>query len=201
MEIKITCEGATTVDIDELAELQGDLKDLSKENYEKLKASILQFGFTFPVFMWEEVVDLTTNHVEALAEDIAVKATMRTTKWVIDAHQRLRTLKTMRSEGYTIPKLPADRIFAMSKIEAKQKLLLANSQYGTMTNEGLYKYLNEPGAEIPLDTIEPLMVLPFGISFAYSDPNFQPTDPGDQPKLDEKKPVTCPECGHQFTLE
>lgn len=30
-------------------------------------------------------------------------------------------------------------------------------------------------------------------------PDFQPGTEGDQGNLDQKKPVTCPECGHEFT--
>ena len=29
-------------------------------------------------------------------------------------------------------------------------------------------------------------------------PDFQPVPEDEQPRLDEKKPVTCPECGHEF---
>jgi len=29
-------------------------------------------------------------------------------------------------------------------------------------------------------------------------PDFAPVDMSEQPRLDEKKRVTCPECGHEF---
>ena len=29
-------------------------------------------------------------------------------------------------------------------------------------------------------------------------PDFMPVDMSEQPRLDEKKRVTCPECGHEF---
>jgi ParB family transcriptional regulator, chromosome partitioning protein len=29
-------------------------------------------------------------------------------------------------------------------------------------------------------------------------PDFQPVDIGEQPRLDQKSPVICPECGHEF---
>ena len=32
-----------------------------------------------------------------------------------------------------------------------------------------------------------------------NDPNFPPGTEADQGRLDEKKPITCPECGHVFT--
>lgn len=30
-------------------------------------------------------------------------------------------------------------------------------------------------------------------------PNFMPASEDEQGRLDQKKPVTCPECGHEFT--
>jgi len=30
-------------------------------------------------------------------------------------------------------------------------------------------------------------------------PDFQPVGIDEQGRLDQKKPVTCPECGHEFT--
>lgn len=141
--LRITCQGATTVDIDDLHDLQGKLKDLSKENYLKLKKSMLQYGFSFPIFMW---IDTDGK------------------KWIIDAHQRTRTLKTMRQEGYTIPPLPADIIQAESRVEAKKKLLLLNSGYGTMTQEGFNEFIYEPEFEISIPDIEPLLALPADIS-------------------------------------
>ena len=38
--IQIRCEGSRSIDIDELIEFQGGLKDLEKSNYEKLKKEI-----------------------------------------------------------------------------------------------------------------------------------------------------------------
>ncbi len=31
-----------------------------------------------------------------------------------------------------------------------------------------------------------------------TEPNFQPTDPDEQPRLDQKDPAICPKCGHEF---
>jgi len=32
-------------------------------------------------------------------------------------------------------------------------------------------------------------------------PNFEPVDMSEQPRLDQKKPITCPHCGEEFTPE
>src|SRR5579859_2514308 len=133
-EIIISCQGATTVSLDDLQELQGNLKDLTEANYVKLRNSLIQFGFTFPLFFWED-----EQH----------------TKWIVDAHQRKRTLLKMRDEGYTIPPLPADPIFAKDKIEAKEKLLLLNSRYGQITQEGFDEFVSD----VPIDDISDMLVM------------------------------------------
>jgi len=124
--IKIECTGTENLDIDSLTELQGNLKELSKENYELLKASLLKYGFCFPVFCWKD----------------------GKTFFILDAHQRCKTLKKLRTEGYTIPDLPTCFINAKDKIEAKEKLLQLSSNYGKITQDGLYEFLNEPNFEI-----------------------------------------------------
>lgn len=133
--IEITCQGATLTNIDDLTDLQGNLKDLYDEDYARLRNSIIQFGFSFPIFFWE---DKETN-----------------LKYIVDAHQRVRTLLKMRSEGIEIPPLPADPIFAKNKIEAKEKLLLLNSRYGKMTQEGYDEFISD----IPMDDISDLLAI------------------------------------------
>ena len=41
-----------TIEYKKLEDLQGDLKTLPEENLEKLKKSILRFGFKIPKFVW-----------------------------------------------------------------------------------------------------------------------------------------------------
>jgi len=106
--------------------MQGNLKELSKENYAKLKSSLLKYGFCFPVFCWND----------------------GKTFFILDAHQRVKTLTKLRSEGYTIPDLPTVYIKAKDRIEAKELLFQLNSNYGKMTQEGVYEFINEPGFEL-----------------------------------------------------
>ncbi|MBK8202452.1 MAG: hypothetical protein IPK68_09130 [Bdellovibrionales bacterium] len=51
--IQIKCRGAESVPYDKLNPLQGNLKDLSDENYSKLKKEILELGFSEPISVWE----------------------------------------------------------------------------------------------------------------------------------------------------
>lgn len=164
--IKITCSGAQTVPLDDLLEFQGNLKDLTADNYEKLKNSIYKYGFSFPVFFW---IDNAGS------------------KWVLDAHQRLRVLKKMREEGFIVPDLPADPIHAGSVKEAKEKLLLLNSQYGKMTQEGFDEFT----ADINLEEIGDMLVLD-EVMFSEKDNREQ------FGQETEEKKIKCPSCGTEF---
>lgn len=172
-ELKIACQGATTVQLDELHDLQGDLKDLTEANYVKLRNSMTQYGFSFPIFIWIDIDG---------------------TKYTVDAHQRTRTLKKMREEGITIPPLPADIIHAESKTEAKKKLLLLNSRYGKITEEGFQAFTQEPGFEIESQEIADMLEIP-EIDLSYGEEG----DMDDSPT--EQKLVECPNCKLKFTPE
>lgn len=125
-EIRIECEGSFTVSLDEIKELH-HYKELTEEAYDKGHTSISQLGFSFPFFIWED---------------------SEGTKWAIDGHMRKPILMRMRSEGWKVPELPAVRIFAKDRLEAKKKLLAQESQYGKIQEEGLNEFMNEAGYEL-----------------------------------------------------
>jgi hypothetical protein len=140
MAIRVTCEGAGLADLSELKPLQGELKTLSRADYEKLKTSILKHGISFPLFVWRENGDL----------------------WTIDGHQRDRVLGRMREEGYVVPQLPVDYIHAADRKEALEKILLVSSQYGRMTDESLYEFIVSAGIEVaPLKDVLALPQIDF----------------------------------------
>ena len=135
-EIRITCDASHYFSLNEFNELQGDLKELDELRFNKLKLSILKYGFAFPYFAWKD---------------------SKGKLWIIDAHQRTRVLKHLRDvDGYLIPKLPTNLIQAKDRRQAKELLLVLNSNYGKMTNEGLYSFINESGFEIDLSGMEML---------------------------------------------
>ena len=51
--VQIRCKAAVNLDLANLTPLQGDLKELSQSNFQKLKQSILRHGITFPFFVWQ----------------------------------------------------------------------------------------------------------------------------------------------------
>lgn len=117
--IKITCDGTDYVDYKTLVPFQGHLKILSEENLEKLKKSIIKYGFTAPGFVWQS----------------------GKRKYVMDMHQRKLALESLESDGYTIPDIPIVYIKAKNKTEAKEKLLHITSSYGYFDKGGLEEFL------------------------------------------------------------
>ena len=119
--IRITCQGAATLPIEQLVEFQGNLKKLSKKNLEKLKARILEDGFNVPFFVWDH--DGTFS--------------------LLDGHQRMRALTSLKADGYEIPALPVAYIEAADIADARKKLLAISSQYGEFDSEELAGWLSE----------------------------------------------------------
>jgi len=101
--------------IKELIPTQGDLKDLTEANYDKLKKSFEKHGFIFPISIWQ---DGDKNYL-------------------IDGHQRQRVI----TKEYGDVEVPVIRIPAKDIKEAAEILLKVTSQYGTITQEGLDTYI------------------------------------------------------------
>ena len=135
MTIRVTCQANSAIGLDEIHRLQGDLKSLSEENFDKLKKSILKYGISFPVFLWRQ------------------NGTAR----ILDGTQRDVVLKRMREEGYKIPPLPVDWIEAKDEKEAKEKILLISSQYGKMTEDSLYQFV---AGNLDFNELLPMIELP-----------------------------------------
>lgn len=117
-KVKITCSAAADIDYHKLKEIQGALKSRSSQDIDRMINSILNYGFSFPFFVWPN----------------------GKTNYVLDGHGRLEALSELESQGYEIPPLPVAYIKAKNREEAKQKLLRMNSQYGTITLEGLQEF-------------------------------------------------------------
>lgn len=169
--MEINCQDGGKVKLSELQVIQGEFKDLSEENYEKLRRSIINEGFIAPFFIWN-------NGGE---------------KCLLDGTQRFRVLKTMEERGEKIPsEFPCVEVFAKNKKEALRKILAISSQYGEVTKQGLYQLVTE--SEIDLNIIggfrfPEIDLEDFKLEY-FADPI--------PPKEKEKKKRKCPECGHEF---
>ena len=126
--IKITCKGSGVIPLDQLQNFQGNLKTLDKPALEKLKRSLIKYGFSFPVFVWGNEI--------------------------LDGHQRIFAAKRLVEDGYSIGKIPVVEIEAKNKKEAGEKLLILNSEYGKKTNEGMLSFLDDFEVIPDLDILE-----------------------------------------------
>ena len=173
--VQIRCKAAVNLDLDQLTPLQGDLKELSELNFDKLKQSILKHGITFPFFIWQSDGK----------------------NYILDGTQRDRVLLKLVAGGYECPPLPCALIDANDKREAAEKILLISSQYGHMTEESLDQFLAEN--DLSFLELADELELPSIDDTYFKDPNqFSTAGEDEQGRLDQKKPVKCPACGHQF---
>jgi len=120
MNINMVCNTGFAMPIDELNDFQGDLKTLSEEAFNSLSKEIVETGFGFAPHVWLNPAD--------------------NKYYLIDGHQRIKTLKRLREDGYIVPQVPVVKVFAPTLEEAKKKVLQAISQYGKLTYDGLAKF-------------------------------------------------------------
>jgi hypothetical protein len=173
-EIEIKCKGAIELDIDEVHPFQGDLKQLTKENYNKLRKQILELGFSEPMSVWKSPED----------------------KWMIlNAHQRHRVLTELRrAEGYHIPKIPCSIVEASSEYEAKKKVLALTSQFGEITSQGLFEFASLNNIDLP--TLEDFRFPEIDMDIFKKDffDGFAEPEPKGEPEEKEIELKTCPHC-------
>jgi hypothetical protein len=147
MKLSVTCKSASTLPIEQLTELQGNLAEMSKENYEKLKKAFQKYGITFALTVWKA----------------------KGKNYIIDGTGRFRTLQKMKEDGFDIPPLPVVETVCKDMAEAKRKILLGRSEFHKTTEEGLYEFLAM--AEIDFEEIKNETDLP-GIDVKKFDLNF-----------------------------
>ena len=158
----------------DLTPVQDDLKTLSPANYERLKSAILQKGFCFPMFVWP----------------------FEGKNYILDGHQRQAVFE---KEGWNTP-VPCVFIEADSLKDAKEKLLICTSQYGTVTMDGLRDFVDGMDWDWVDSFInfDALPVLDFG---DLKDPDNYELKQPEYTKEAKQKPdnaCKCPNCGHEF---
>ena len=117
--ITVKCDSKTTSNINDLIWFQDDLKTIEPEDLQALKKSIIENGILSPFFAWEN----------------------EGKKYIMDGHHRIMALKLLLEDGYFIPELPVVLIFAATKKQAAEQLLVLNSVYAKITNDGISKYM------------------------------------------------------------
>lgn len=143
MKIKVyNPNNLPVMDYRKMVPLQGNLKDLTRENYDKLKNVLIDKGFRVPYFIWRN--------------------TETTQDYLMDGHQRQRvqTGENMTDENGSRD-MPYLLIEAANELEARELLLEVTSQYGTITYDGFDEYVAEMQAFEGFDFDESLANIHF----------------------------------------
>lgn len=114
------------IDYRKLKHFQGNLKDLSEQNYNRLKKSLEENGYFVPLFVWKDGDEYK----------------------VLDGHGRLRLFTKEQARFYYETEseqdgtyeIPVLEIEAENEIDAKKKLLVISSQYQHILQEGLDEF-------------------------------------------------------------
>lgn len=123
--------GLPTIDFRTAKPLQGNLKDLSKDNHDKLLKVLNKRGFTTPLFVWCSPKKLSALDAEQIEAD---------TLYLMDGHQRSRVMLANDLNDNGSYEVPYVLVPAKNLKEAKEQLLEITSQYGHMTVEGLDEF-------------------------------------------------------------
>lgn len=144
--IPIACTGTELINLKLLEPIQGKLKSRTRKHLYGLRTSIIRYGFSFPIFVWKDNEKYFT----------------------LDGHGRDYVCRELINEGYKFlqkdgvinTSVPCVFIDAKDRIEAKEKLLALNSQYGEITEEGLISYILEPGFELNFSELKDSLMIP-----------------------------------------
>lgn len=106
--------------------LQPDgFKELTKENYEKLRESILKNNFVESFKVWEK---------------------KKGELYCLDGYHRCKVLKMLKNDGYEVPQsFSADFIECKSEKDAAKLVLIYSSIYAAVEDQGLYEFLSSYG--------------------------------------------------------
>lgn len=107
------CKTKDTLTLQELTTFATDIKDRTNYDIERLKTSMKENGFLFPIFVWKDY------------------------NVILDGKSRYIALKQLKDEGFLLNDIPVVYVEAKSENEAKEKVLQVNSRYGKITEGSL----------------------------------------------------------------
>lgn len=148
--------------IEALENFQGNLKTLDPEQEAKARQSIIKHGFTFPVFIWGNRI--------------------------IDGHQRLFVVRKMLKDGYAVGPIPVDEIEAKDEKEAAEKLLVLNSRYGRITEDGMSEFIKN--FKLDLSTLPEIHIPEIDFSALFENPAGLPDDNGPSKDIEDESPYS-----------
>lgn len=118
-EINIRCEGKENYTLEKLIPFQGNLKQIDKPMFDKLKQSLIKDGLPLGFHIWKD-----KNKI-----------------YILDGHHRHLALKSLEVDGYFIPAIPCTPVIAKNKKEAAKVVLISNSKYASMTHDSLSDFM------------------------------------------------------------
>ncbi|MCL2093012.1 MAG: ParB N-terminal domain-containing protein [Treponema sp.] len=118
--MKVNDCGSDLIDFHELTEFQGNFKIRTDLDINEIKSKIMEYGFSFPMFVWE----------------------CEGKKYVIDGHGRLEALKSLEEDGHSIPPVPVVYVKATDTKEAIRILLLCNTRFGYITDTSADNFMD-----------------------------------------------------------
>ncbi len=187
--INIVCNSGLSMSINDINNLQGDLKTLSDESRSKLRHQIETTGFAYAPHVWLNPADKKF--------------------YLIDGHQRIAVVRDMIKDGFECPKIPVVEIKAASIREAKIRVLQSIAQYGQVTNQGFYEFTSDIGENIK-ELLENFVIPEFSATKfldAYYPTPQPPMEPNEEGSAEieqgqfSKLVHTCPRCGFSFGAE
>lgn len=129
-EVDIRCKGTGTIPFQKIQKFQGELKRVTDTALMKLKASIMKNGFRIPIFMWNGKC--------------------------LDGHTRIMALESLQTDGWIVPPIPVVELEADNETDARKVLLLINSRYGKIREQGFYDF----AADLDLSDIVNEVMIP-----------------------------------------
>ncbi|MDR2408360.1 MAG: ParB N-terminal domain-containing protein [Bacteroidales bacterium] len=198
--IEITCDAKFSLPLSEIAAFQRGLKRRNQKQVDHIVTSILQNGFSFPMFIWKHNNE---NHC-------------------LDGHGRILALLELERRGFVIPNIPVVYVEADNEREARRKLIEINSVNGVFSKQGLldfikdldidYGELNIPG--VNLKDIENMFKVKYDPTFdikQISDDDIEEAKENLGNKINVVvqnlkdshtfRDLSCPNCKCEFSIE
>lgn len=107
------CKTNDFLTLAEIGEFATDIKNRTSHDIDRLKVSIKENGFLFPLFIWK-------------GRNV-----------ILDGKARFLALKQLKEDGFILDKIPVVFVEAKDEQEAKEKVLQVNSRYGKITEGSL----------------------------------------------------------------
>lgn len=134
-KIQVTCKTSLNIPLDELHEIQGELKEMTEESYLKFRRLIEKRGIWFASHVWKE--------------PLGKKDGKNAFRWcIVDGTGRRRALLKIRADGCKIPPVPCVEIEAKNLKDAKAAVLASSSQFHNATPQGLYEFITDAGLTV-----------------------------------------------------